>query len=175
MQNTKIIVTIVDLRKQIFRRPTWESYSEGFFLYILPLVGVVFGLSLLWYYQCDFLTELRSATLHETVSNYGTHEANTTWHQNYTLVSCSKIRSVSRIHGDVHATASLQLYRSWTLCQKISYMLRNEFSKKHKKETQERNTSKKHNITLDRNNSNAIGTFDPLQGSKVENILFTTE
>ena len=27
------------------------------------------------YYKCDFLTELRSATLHETISNYGTHEA----------------------------------------------------------------------------------------------------
>ena len=56
MRNTK---KVVSRRKAILK-----AFSYTF----CKLVGVVFA-------QCYFLTELRSATLHETISNYGTHTA----------------------------------------------------------------------------------------------------
>ena len=86
-----------------------------------------------------------------------------------------KIRIVSRIHWDIHATTSLQLCKTWSLHQKIPYMLRNL----------EKSPSKEHNITLVRNYSNAIGSskrvnektehsiFPKIQ--KWQTFLFTTE
>ena len=120
----------------------------------------MFALSRLKHYQCDFLTELRSATLHETISNYGTYTAKHNLTPELHACCSNNTQCISNLLRQTRDHLP-------TTLQKLIFVSENILhAQKFRKKAQVRNTT-----TLDRNYRNAIGSSKPANEKTKYSIL----